>query len=213
MKIGIFDILRADKHVWGLPNFITLARLAFLPIIIYFINQQTVKGDWLALLFIFCSGITDFFDGYFARKLNKKSELGKMLDPLIDKVLIGILMLFLAAYKDLPYWYVIIVIIRDILILIASLYLIKQLRNIAQSNMLGKLTLTSYVFVIMFYMINFEPFNIIIMPTFFPFYILIFFHSLIIPICIHISFRLLFTSYFLCNIVYSIYLWICQCIQ
>jgi CDP-diacylglycerol--glycerol-3-phosphate 3-phosphatidyltransferase len=165
MKIGIFEILRADKNVWGLPNFLTLARLAFLPIIIYFINQHTVKGDWLALLFIFCSGVSDYFDGYFARKLNKTSELGKMLDPLIDKLLIGVLMLFLAAYKELPYWYVGMVIFRDILILIASLYLIKHLRDIAQSNMLGKWTLTSYVFVIMFYMVNFYPFNVIVMWT------------------------------------------------
>lgn len=163
MKIGLFEILKADKNAWALPNFLTLARLAFLPIIIYFINQQTVQGDWWALLFIFCSGISDYFDGYFARKLNKTSELGKMLDPLIDKVLIGVLMLFLAAYKELPYWYVGMVIFRDILILIASLYLIKHLRNIAQANMLGKWTLTSYVFVIMFYMVSFGPFNIIVM--------------------------------------------------
>ncbi len=157
MKIGLYDILRKDKHVVGLPNVLTVSRLLFLPIIAYFLQKQTTQGDWLAFLFIFFAGISDFFDGFAARKLKQVSETGKMLDPLMDKMLVGIIMLLLAAYKGLPYWYVWLVILRDLLILVASLYLIKQIRNIAQSNMLGKLTLTSYLIVIMLYTIGFTP--------------------------------------------------------
>lgn len=159
MKIGLIDILRKDQHAVGLPNLITISRLIFLPIIAFYLEKRTPQGDWLALLFIFFAGISDFFDGYCARKMNKESETGKMLDPLMDKLLVGVIMLFLAAHKNLPYWYVSLVIFRDILILIASLYLIKRIGNIAQSNMLGKLTLTSYLIVIMLYTINITPFN------------------------------------------------------
>lgn len=163
MKIGLLQILKNDEHAFALPNYLTLLRLAFLPIISYCIQLQTVHGDWFALFFIFCSGITDFFDGYVARKTKKQSELGKLLDPLVDKILVGVLMLFMAAYKSLPYWFVFMVIVRDVLILVAGLYLIKRHRNIAQSNMLGKLTLTSYIIVIFFYMMGVEPVNQIMM--------------------------------------------------
>lgn len=163
MKFSLFDIMRKDKHVIGLPNVLTVSRLLFLPIIAYFLQKHTTQGDWLAFLFIFLAGISDFFDGFAARKLRQESETGKMLDPLMDKLLVGVIMLFLAAYKSLPHWYVWLVIFRDVLILVASIYLIKQIQNIAQSNMLGKLTLTSYVIVILLYTIQFEPYNIWLM--------------------------------------------------
>ncbi|NIA28416.1 MAG: hypothetical protein GWP06_00715 [Actinobacteria bacterium] len=163
MNLGLIELLKKDKHCFGVPNLLTVSRLFFIPFIVYFLSWQTVKGDWFALFTILASGLTDFFDGYFARHMDQRSQLGRMLDPVVDKILVAVLMLFLAKYKGLPYWYVSMVIGRDIIILIASVYLISKSRNIAESNLLGKLTLMSFLAVIMFYTINFYPVNLVVM--------------------------------------------------
>ncbi len=182
---AFFDLIKRDKHNLGLPNLITLTRLLFLPLIIYFIIQDSYKSDLLATLCLFLSGITDYFDGYFARKLQMRSELGRMLDPIVDKVMVGIIMLFLAAHKDLPYWYVSMVIGRDILILVASMHIISRIQMVKESNLVGKVTMTFFLLVIICYMLGLEPYNRIIMI----------FSSILIPVSIvtyFISYKAIF---------------------
>jgi CDP-diacylglycerol--glycerol-3-phosphate 3-phosphatidyltransferase len=120
-------------------------------------------NDFLALFFLFLSGVSDYLDGYFARKLDIQSEFGRMLDPVIDKIIVGVVMLFLAAYRGLPYGYVIAVLSRDILILIASVYLLSRTKTISESNLLGKWTLFSYLLVIAAFIIDLGVFKYIIM--------------------------------------------------
>lgn len=182
---AFFDLIKRDKHNLGLPNLITLTRLLFLPLIIYFIMQDSYKSDLLATLCLFLSGITDYFDGYFARKLQMRSELGRMLDPIVDKVMVGIIMLFLAAHKDLPYWYVSMVIGRDILILVASMHIISRIQMVKESSLVGKVTMTFFLLVIICYMLGLEPYNRIIMI----------FSSILIPVSIvtyFISYKAIF---------------------
>ncbi|HPG39361.1 MAG TPA: CDP-diacylglycerol--glycerol-3-phosphate 3-phosphatidyltransferase [bacterium] len=154
MKTGVAELLKKDQHLFGLPNIITLSRLLFLPFIIYFLTLGNTTGDKLAVLFMFLSCVSDYMDGYFARKLDMKSSFGCMLDPFIDKIMVGSVMLVLACQKGLPAWFVIIVILRDLFILTASLYVIKRKRYVAQSNMLGKYTTGSFAIVIILFTIN-----------------------------------------------------------
>jgi CDP-diacylglycerol--glycerol-3-phosphate 3-phosphatidyltransferase len=160
---AFFDLVKKDKHNLGVPNLITLARLAFLPLIVYFISKNTMKTDLLATLCLCLSGVTDYFDGYFARKLKMRSELGRMLDPVVDKITVGVTMLFLAAYKGLAYWYVFMVIGRDILILVASLHIISRIQKVKESNLMGKYTLVSFLAVIVCYVLELKPYNHYIM--------------------------------------------------
>lgn len=153
-KSGLYHLICEDENKYALPNLFTLLRLAFLPFIIYFLWQNSSTGDFFALFFMLLASLTDYLDGHFARKLNKQSQLGRMLDPLIDKVAVGTTMLVLAHVKGMPYWYVAIVIARDLFLLTLGLLAIARKRFIAESNKLGKWTSTLLALVIITFTIN-----------------------------------------------------------
>jgi len=154
MKPGLWTLIKEDKNHFGLPNLLSITRLIILPFILLFLAKETRSGDTIAFVLIVLSGTTDFFDGYFARKLDKRSQLGRILDPVIDKVNVGVIMLFLAAHRGLPYWFAFLVIGRDILIMIAGFRIISKKRFISESNFLGKITLTSFILIIILYVLN-----------------------------------------------------------
>ena len=154
MKFALFHIIKQDQHRFSLANFITLTRILFLPFIVYFLQQGTTSSDYYALLFMFLAGISDFLDGRVARRLNQKSDLGRILDPVIDKISVGLIMLVLTAHKDLPLWYALIVIGRDVILLFASLFVISRIRFVIESDALGKYTATCLALVIITFTIN-----------------------------------------------------------
>ena len=90
-------------------------------------------------------------------------DLGKILDPIVDKINVAVIMLFLAAYKQLPYWYVFFVIGRDVLIMLASIRILSKKQIISTSNIFGKITLTSYLLVILCELLQIKPANKIIL--------------------------------------------------
>lgn len=154
MKYGLFQLIKEDKNRFGLPNLFTLTRFLFLPFIIYFLRLGTRSGDIYALILMFLSCVTDYLDGYFARELNQKSNFGRMLDPLADKVSVGLVMLVLTTQKGLPLWYALIVIGRDLFILFAGMFIISRNRVVLESNKMGKVTSTAFATVIITYTLN-----------------------------------------------------------
>ena len=78
-------------------NFITIARIFLAPIILVFL----IFGNYLAcVLLFFLAGLTDYYDGYLARKYNAESELGEILDPIADKILIVFILIGLSVELD-----------------------------------------------------------------------------------------------------------------
>ena len=78
-------------------NFITIARIFLAPIILVFL----IFGNYLiCVLLFFLAGLTDYFDGYFARKYNAVSELGEILDPIADKILVVFILIGLSVELD-----------------------------------------------------------------------------------------------------------------
>lgn len=163
MKLGLVEILKQDKHILGLPNLLSFSRLLILPLICYAITLEPATGGWLALALLALSFITDFFDGYVARRRMQFSELGRILDPIMDKLNVAAVMLFLTAYRDLPFRYVAIVIGRDLAILILSLWVIKNKQHVPQSDMIGKIALVVFLVVIVTYILDLKPWNLIAM--------------------------------------------------
>ncbi|MDZ7315219.1 MAG: CDP-diacylglycerol--glycerol-3-phosphate 3-phosphatidyltransferase [candidate division KSB1 bacterium] len=153
-RIGIIQVIKEDTNKFALPNLFTVLRLVFLPFILFFLWQGTRQGDMLALIFMLAACCTDFLDGYLARRLNKKSDLGRMLDPLIDKISVDAAMLVLTAQKGLPFWYVTVVICRDLFLLLGGTVVISKKRLVIESNMLGKTTATVFALVIITYTLN-----------------------------------------------------------
>ncbi len=99
-----------------LPNILTIARIALLPVICLLIYAY--QPLFALVLYIICA-LTDFFDGYLARKLNAVSDFGTFLDPIADKIFVAVLMLVLVDVGTVSgYWIipVIIILIREFLV-------------------------------------------------------------------------------------------------
>ncbi len=80
----------------SLPNILTLIRIGLIPVIIIALLIDGAPARWIAIALFAIAAITDYLDGYFARKLNIISPLGRMLDPIADKLLVGALLIALA---------------------------------------------------------------------------------------------------------------------
>jgi len=96
-----------------IPNALTLLRLCLIPLIVVLIHEKQLD---LAFYAFAIAGITDALDGYLARKLNQKSEIGAYLDALADKSLIAASFIALFIAGALPYWLAVLVIFRDLMI-------------------------------------------------------------------------------------------------
>lgn len=93
-----------------------------------------------ALLLGIFAVLTDLSDGYLARRLNQISEWGKIIDPLADKVFVGISAICLVWRGSLPLWFVIAVLGRDLIILLGGLYAGRRIKMVIPSNYVGKAT-------------------------------------------------------------------------
>ena len=97
----------------NLPNYITSIRLIFTIPLIIFLETNNLLFVWIIILF---GGITDYLDGYIARKFKLKSKIGAILDPLADKVFTIIPFIWLSKYEVIPFWSLSILLIREFLI-------------------------------------------------------------------------------------------------
>ncbi|MCP4010005.1 MAG: CDP-alcohol phosphatidyltransferase family protein [Proteobacteria bacterium] len=96
-----------------LPNLLTLLRIVMVPVVIVLLNQNEYP---LALFVFTMAGITDGLDGWIAKKYQLQSALGAMLDPIADKLLLVSTYTMLAVLGDIPFWLLILVLFRDLLI-------------------------------------------------------------------------------------------------
>ncbi len=111
--------MRRSKAL-NLPNLLTYARLAAVPAVVALLFWP--RDDWMrwmALAIFIAAGITDYFDGYFARAYAQQSALGRMLDPIADKLLVAACLLMLVADKTIQgwsLWAAIVILCREILV-------------------------------------------------------------------------------------------------
>ena len=90
---------------WTIPNILTVFRLAAAPTVaIVFLVLARPYADWAALALFVLAAVTDWVDGYLARKLNQQSKIGTMLDPIADKAMVIIALTVLAGTSSLTYW-------------------------------------------------------------------------------------------------------------
>jgi|TARA_Y100000389_G_scaffold103794_1_gene100655 CDP-diacylglycerol--glycerol-3-phosphate 3-phosphatidyltransferase len=124
-----------SKDIFLIPNLITYLRfLLIAPMIITF--NLDMKSYFYVILFV--SLISDFLDGFAARKLNQHSELGKTLDPIADGITLFAFAILLNRKGFIADWFVIFYFLRQITILIFSLIYLPRIKQIYGSNILGK---------------------------------------------------------------------------
>jgi CDP-diacylglycerol--glycerol-3-phosphate 3-phosphatidyltransferase len=100
----------------NLPNSITLGRLGLTAIFVGGTAMESTAGHWLAMVAFVIAAISDWFDGYFARKYGMVTPLGKLLDPLADKVLVCSAFVYLSALGFCPVWVTVLILAREFLI-------------------------------------------------------------------------------------------------
>jgi len=125
-------------------NYISFFRLLLrIPIYYYLDHLDNPANKIIILLLFVLAYLSDLLDGYFARKLNQISEMGKIIDPLADKVLVIMIVLKLYFMHLIPGFYFWIVIMRDILIFLGGMIVSSQIGKVLPSNYLGKITVSS----------------------------------------------------------------------
>ncbi|MDB4946265.1 MAG: CDP-diacylglycerol--glycerol-3-phosphate 3-phosphatidyltransferase [Labilithrix sp.] len=110
----------------NLPNLLTFARIVMIPVCLWFLDQDTPKaGFWSAIMFTLAA-ITDLLDGYLARKLGVVSVLGKLIDPLADKLIVMASLVWMVPMGRMPAWAVIVLLARE--------FSVTALRSVAASE-------------------------------------------------------------------------------
>ena len=128
-----------QKLIVNLPNILTIFRLLLVFPLILFIE---IKRPFIVFLLIIVGGLSDYFDGLIARKLNLKTRLGAVLDPLSDKIFLLIPLIFLCKENLISFWSLSIIIYRELII--------SSIRNMTEDGLpasqLGKYK-TSFFFI------------------------------------------------------------------
>jgi len=100
----------------NLPNLLTFARVLMIPAVLYLLSKGGPRDCvWAAMVYALAA-ITDFVDGYLARKMNLISVLGKFLDPLADKLIVACTLVWLVSMGRIPAWAVALLLSREITI-------------------------------------------------------------------------------------------------
>jgi cardiolipin synthase len=151
----------AATKLWTLANMLTLLRIALLAPFLYWVKEGRFG---LAVIIFFIAGLTDFFDGYVARRFNQQSAFGRFLDPAADKLLTTasyiVMALPRAGFEPIPLWLTAAVIGRDLFILLGSLavYLLTRYKGFKPTT-LGKLN-TFLEIGLIFWFIIFNHFGV-----------------------------------------------------
>jgi cardiolipin synthase len=111
----------STKRILTIPNVITIVRLCCLPLFLYLLFGRDNRAAAAALLAIL--GVTDFVDGYIARHFNQVSDLGKILDPVADRVMFIVAAGAILIDGSVPVWFAVVVLIREVVVSAAVLLL------------------------------------------------------------------------------------------
>jgi CDP-diacylglycerol--glycerol-3-phosphate 3-phosphatidyltransferase len=118
--------LPSSTSVLNVANALTALRVLAVPLLGYLLLQDTQESrNWAALVFLLAS-ITDFIDGYVARKYGLITTVGKIADPIADKFLTGVALIGLSYLGSLPWWVTILIIAREIGVTILRFWVIEH---------------------------------------------------------------------------------------
>jgi CDP-diacylglycerol--glycerol-3-phosphate 3-phosphatidyltransferase len=164
--------IKNNQKIWeidNLPNRLTLFRIALIPVILLMlylaksdynpiVAKQHLYG-WISCICFFFACITDFFDGYIARKNNIITVFGSFLDPIADKFLVISVLIMLLSLGRVPDWVVIILVLRELYI--TSLRLLASNQNISVPvGPMGKWKTTAQMFGIGFLLVGYTWYGI-----------------------------------------------------
>lgn len=143
------------SEIFQIQNLMSLLRIILTPFIGYFLWVNNDQATLIIVVLLIIAGASDYLDGYLARKLNRQTSLGLILDPLADKAFATILIIELIILRDFPIWLAAIVFSRDIIILLGASIMMKRKGFIPFSINSGKYYFAALALLIASYVIRF----------------------------------------------------------
>ncbi len=140
---------RIEGRLTSIPNLLSIVRLLLFPGFVWSLRQGNHAS---ALVFLTLMALTDALDGYLARRWRQVSTLGKVLDHLVDKIIILSITWLLIHYRDLPAWTFWLILAREVLTLLATSYMFFRHAVMGQSSKLGRATGVSMAITLVFYL-------------------------------------------------------------
>jgi len=123
------------SQVWNVPNVLSMLRLVLVPVFLVLI----VLGDYVAaLIVLIVASLTDLLDGFIARHFNQVTRLGQLLDPAADRLYIFAALIGLAAQGLVPWWIVVLIVARDVMLLVLAVVLANHGYGPLPVHQLGK---------------------------------------------------------------------------
>ena len=150
------------RSIWTVPNLLTLSRFLLLFPILWSMSEE---NPVLLCVFVFFAILTDSLDGYFARRLDQKSDFGKILDPIVDKVNVLAVIIFMVISKqyEFPLWFFLFISIRELAVLFCGLYIIMKKKPVMESNRSGKVSAFATGVAVFLCALKFQPFGWILL--------------------------------------------------
>lgn len=145
--------------IFTIPNIISIIRIAIIPFFVYFYFTSSIENHYIYSLYVLLiSGASDIVDGFIARRFNMISDLGKVLDPIADKLTQGVVLfcLLLSRIYLIPMFVVLVV--KELLQAFAATIILKSGRKPISSKWFGKLS-TVMIYISMFYVILVDYFD------------------------------------------------------
>lgn len=106
----------APGRILNIPNILTMLRIAAIPVLcVLLLSPDRESGFWAAALFAAAS-VTDWLDGYLARRMGIETVFGKFLDPIADKLIVMAALIMILPYNRVPAWMVLVILGREIII-------------------------------------------------------------------------------------------------
>ena len=138
--------IKVRDYIYTWSNFISFTRiLVVIPVIWLHISNGYETNIWIIVLIIY-GVISDYLDGLVARWRDEISELGKVLDPIADKLMAFFLFLYTVMLGWIPLWYFVLGVVRDLLIMAGSAHIKRKRGKVAMSIMSGKVTVNVMAF-------------------------------------------------------------------
>ncbi len=143
-------------QILQIPNLVSLARILLTPFVGYFLWRGDNQSTLICAGLLVVAAITDFLDGYLARRLGQVTRLGIALDPICDKIFAGVLVVMLVLFRGFPVWLAAAIVGRDLVIVGAGLYLMRGRDIDMPSNLIGKYTFGAVAVLLGSYVIRFD---------------------------------------------------------
>ncbi len=149
----------AFRDIFQIPNLVSLSRVFLTPVVAYFLWKDDNQSNVICIVLLVIAAVSDFLDGFLARRMGRVGPLGIALDPIADKIFAGALVLMLIFTRDFPVWMAAAIIGRDIVILGAGAILLRGRDLVLPSNLTGKYAFSAIAVLMASYVVRF-PFGI-----------------------------------------------------